>query len=59
MLQLRFALLIGMMLGLILILAGIITPIDLSIRIFFIIIGVLILIGVGKGVKNLEKFKWG
>ncbi len=59
MLQLVWALLLGVMIGVIFILAGIIIFIDLSMRIFLIIIGVLMLIGVGIGFKNLKKIKWG
>jgi len=59
MLQLVLALFIGIMIGIIFILAGIILLIDLSLRIFLVIIGVLMLIGVRIGFKSLKEFKWG
>ena len=59
MFQLAWVLLLGIMIGVIFILAGIIMPINLAIRIFLIIVGVLMLIGVGIGFKNLKKFKFG
>ncbi|UCG68467.1 MAG: hypothetical protein JSV09_11725 [Thermoplasmata archaeon] len=56
---LGFALFIGIMIGVISIIAGFISDIDLTIRYYLIAFGVLVLIGVGKGIKSLKDFKWG
>lgn len=57
--QLGGVILIGVLIGLIFILVGIIYPLDLSLRIGFIILGFLIMIAAVFGFKNFKNFKWG